>query len=55
MKCWQNPEFEQVLLDKEEVIKDPWHSAIIFGIFLERQKEASPYFFIKLIPSSKQL
>jgi hypothetical protein len=53
-KCQQNPEFEQVLLDEEETINDPWRSAILFGIFLEKTEGGQAHTLVKSVPSDEQ-
>jgi hypothetical protein len=46
-----NPEFEKVLLDEEEAAKDPWRSAILFGILLEKTEGGQAHTLIESIPS----
>jgi hypothetical protein len=53
-KCWQNPEFEKVLLDSEEAAKDPWRSAILFGILLEKTEGGQAHTLIESNPSNIQ-
>jgi hypothetical protein len=41
-------------LDEEEAKKDPWHSAILFSIFLEKTEGGQAHTLVKLIPSDRQ-